>query len=193
MTRERDRYRRASVAEQVGGTVGWLRAHPRRALLLIGVVAIGIASAASRPTSFGLGGLEVGDCLFVRTPSALSVVPAEVPIGSVDEVRRTLAGGGAEAAPCGSSHGHEVSAVVDLADPTGTPFPGAEALLAQLAPTCEAAFGSFVGRDREGSAYDTVAVAPNRSGWDAGERRAVCLVFGRDGRFLDHQARDSGE
>lgn len=193
MTRERDRYGRASVAEHVGDTASWLRAHPRGALALIVVVMLGVGSAVGRPTSFGLAGVETGDCLFVRTPSSVSVVPVDAPIGSVEDVRRTLAGGGAEAAPCDSSHGHEVSAVVNLPDPADAVFPGAKALLERVTPTCDDAFAVFIGHDREGSAYDTTAVVPSRSGWEGGQRRAVCLVFGRDGRFLDHQAHGSGE
>lgn len=190
---ERDGRGPPHVAEQVGGTASFLRTNRRAALVIVAVVALALGSILDRPVSIGLSDVVVGDCLFVRTPSAVNYLPSEVPIGPVAEVRGALASGAAERTRCEGSHGHEVSAVIELEDPADAAHPGEDALLARVTATCEAAFAGFVGRDREGSAYDTVAVVPSRPGWSGGERRAACLVFGRDGRFLDHQARGSGE
>jgi len=190
---ERQRPRRFDLGEQLDATRTFMRSHRRAAGIFIVVGALGFASVAGRPISVGLADLAVGDCLFIRTGSAISIVPASIPIGSPDEAQTALAVGDAETASCAGSHGHEVSLVTDLDGATGAAYPGSVELREQLLPRCLTAFETFVGRPAEGSAYDTAAVVPHRNGWNRGNRRAVCLVFGRDGRFLDHQARDSGE
>jgi hypothetical protein len=171
-----------------------MRTNRRAAALIILVVAVGFTALSGRPQSFGLAKLSVGDCLYLETPSSKSMVPPAIPIGTLEEVQRTLANDGAQAARCNESHGHEVSAIVDLGDHApNEPYPGLEVLQERVTPECVAAFEHFVGRALEGSAYDTVAVVPNKQSWAAGAARAACLVFGRDGRFLDHQAHNSGE
>ena len=190
---ERERRGGPAVVQHVGDTSGWLLTNRRGALVLVAVLALAFGSVLGRPLSIGLADIALGDCLFIRTASARSYLPVEFPIGSAPEVQRALAAGEAERTDCDASHGHEVSAVVTLEGLPGAAYPEDGTLADSVMPTCEAAFAEFVGRAREGSAYDTVAVVPSRSGWTGGERRAVCLVFGRDGRFLDHQARGSGE
>jgi len=196
----REKGRPAPLVVQVSDTAAWFRQNPRGFGLVIVIVIAALSLSTSRPKEVRLEALEVGDCLFIRTPATTSLTLQAPAIGSLEEVRLTAASGGGERTPCNGSHGHEVSAVVPLSvtffdDFEGAAtdaYPGEDPLLELAAPACPAAFGAFVGHPLEGSTYDTAAVVPSRSGWGAGDRQAVCLVFGRDGRFLDHQARHSG-
>lgn len=190
---EGPRRRGVDLGEQLDATRGFMRSNPRAAIIFVAVFVLGFASFAGRPETIGLADIGVGDCLFIRTGSALSMVPRSVQIGTPDEVQGSLATADAEKVPCARSHSHEVSLLRIIEAQLGAAYPGVAALRDDMATACRAAFESFVGRPAEGSAYDTAAVVPHRNGWNRGDRRAVCLVFGRDGRFLDHQARDSGE
>jgi len=183
----------APLVVQVGDTAAWFRQNRRGFGLVIVIVVAALSLSTSRPKEVRLEVLEVGDCLFIRTPATTSLNQPVPAIGSLEEVRLTAASGGSVRTPCEGSHGHEVSAIVPLEGAVTDPYPGQDLLLVPVAPACAAAFGAFVGHPLGGSTYDTAAVVPSRSGWGVGDRQAVCLVFGRDGRFLDHQARYSGE
>lgn len=192
MTRERDRYRTKSVAEQIGDVGRWLWDH-KPALALVVLFAVGIVVQLIAPQrSARPGDLSVGDCLFVPTASRSDVQPGARPIGHEDEVEAVLMSGGAEQTDCGASHGHEVSAMVDL---VSGPAVGQEAsvLRATVLPTCEATFEAFVGHSSAGSAFTTFAAVPTAEAWAAGNHRAVCLVTRVDGQWLTRQARSSGE
>jgi len=183
----------APLVVQFSDTAAWFRLNPRGFGLVIVIVIAALSLSTSRPKEVRLEALEVGDCLFIRTPATTSLTPQVPEIGSLEDVRETAASGGTARTPCEGSHGHEVSAIVPLEGAATDPYPGQDLLLELVAPACPEAFGAFVGHLLEGSTYDTAAVVPSRSGWGVGDRRAACLVFGRDGRFLDHQARNSGE
>lgn len=183
----------APLIVQFSDTAAWFRQNRRGFGLVIVVVIAALSLSTTRPKEVRLEALEVGDCLFIRTPATTSLAPQVPAIGSLEEVRLTAASGGSVRTPCEGSHGHEVSAIVPLEGAVTDPYPGQDLLLVPVAPACAAAFGAFVGHPLGGSTYDTAAVVPSRSGWGVGDRRAACLVFGRDGRFLDHQARNSGE
>lgn len=183
----------APLVVQVSDTAAWFRQNRRGFGLVIVIVVAALSLSTSRPKEVRLEVLEVGDCLFIRTPATTSLTQPVPAIGSLEDVRLTAASGGSARTPCEGSHGHEVSAIVPLEGAATDPYPGQVELLEIVAPACPAAFGAFVGHPLEGSTYDTAAVVPSRSGWGVGDRRAACLVFGRDGRFLDHQARHSGE
>jgi hypothetical protein len=93
--------------------------------------------------------------------------------------------GDVERASCASSHGHEVSDVIDLrslADPAVAPQ-----------ARCEATFEAYVGRARSGSIYETFAATPDADAQAAGANRAFCLIARTDGQWMDHPARGSSE
>lgn len=186
MTRERDRYGRASLAEQLGNLVGWFRAHPV-ALTLVAIVVLGIIVQLVAPRRSALpNDLAVGDCLFVPTAESDAVGPGARPIGAPDEVARVLMRGGAEPADCRASHGHEVSAIFDYPRQEETRGP-------PIAVRCIRAFGTYVGSTVTVTSFVTFAATPTVEQWDAGIHRLICLVARRDGQWMDHPARGSGE
>lgn len=190
--RERDRYGRIGWRERIGELVEWFPAHPGASALLAVIVGGAIVIRLVTPDYLGLPNLRVGDCLFVRT-SSLGAVGADArPAGEPAEVAAFLATEGAERAPCGQSHSHEVSAIVPLAEPAGAAYPGQAALEGRAAPVCEEAFAGFVDHPLEGSEFATMAVVPLERGWGAGQRTAVCLIHDRDLEFLGAPARGSG-
>jgi hypothetical protein len=189
---ERGRYRRRTLRDRAAEAVDWVRTHRSASAVLalfIGVMAIGVVAPArsAMPTD-----LEVGDCLYIRTTASMAVGPDARPIGPPSEVEAVLMSGGAEQAGCGTSHGHEVAAVVHLG--TGQ-LPGAsgEALRDSIQPACDAAFAAYVGKDAVTSLYETFAVVPGGDQFAAGLTDAICLVARRDGQWMTHAARGSGE
>ena len=192
--RENDRYQRASLGEQLGDLLGWFRSHRfvSVVLLLFAVGWLAQIVAPSRPT--GPTDLAVGDCLFARTSDANLIGPGVRPIGVPTAVEAVVMVGGAERAPCDGSHGHEVSAIVPLADlqvpPSGDVIASLRAL---VQPTCDAAFSGYVGTPAGGSMYETFAVVPTEAAWQAGERTGVCLVARKDGQWMSTAARGSQE
>ena len=189
---ERRRYRRRSLRDRAIEAVDWLKAHPAGAAVLalfLGVVAIQLVAPArsARPED-----LHVGDCLYIRTPQSMDVGPGARPIGDVVTVEGVLMGGGAEQAGCDTSHGHEVSALVEV--PAVPPVPSGVSVRptvqASANTACAAAFPVYVGRPLAGSIYETFAALPATFGNVAD---AVCLVARRDGQWMTHPARGSAE
>ena len=150
---------------------------------------VGILLSVSGGRSVAAADLEVGDCLYVRTSASAFTAR---PIGGPDEVGAALLAGGAERAGCAASHGHEVSARVEV--PASTPVasgaPVPSTVLAGAKAACEAAFAGYVGLALADSRYETFAVMTTSSGNTAD---VVCLVARRDGEWMDHPARGSGE
>lgn len=192
--RESDRYQRASLGERLGDLLGWFRSHRfvSVVLLLFAVGWLAQIVAPQRPT--GPTDLAVGDCLFARTLDANLIGPGVRPIGDPADVEAIVMVGGAERAPCDGSHGHEVSALVSLAD---LPVPSAGDVIASLRahvqPKCDAEFDGFVGAPAGASIYETLAAVPTEAGWQAGERSALCLVARKDGQWMTTAARGSQE
>ncbi|MCI0581715.1 MAG: septum formation family protein [Chloroflexi bacterium] len=187
MTRERDRYPRMTLRDQVDEVVDWVRTN--RVVVIVGLIGLAVLAfafwppAAARPED-----LRVGDCLYVRTSASSAIGPSAHPIGEPGLVEAALMTDGAQRTDCGASHGHEVAAIVEL--PDGPPAgPG----IASLRLDCEAAFAPYVGRPLESSIYGTFAATPTTSQWDAGIHRAICLVARTDGEWMSHPARGSGE
>ena len=104
-----------------------------------------------------------------------------------------LLGGGAEQAPCNGSHDHEMSAIVDLAPMVSDDTPSQEALAQYAAGVCRDAFPGYVGRAVDSPMYETFAAVPTADGWAAGSHTGICLVARRDGQWMTHPARGSGE
>ena len=189
---ERARYSRRSPRDRAVEVIDWVRAHPVAAAviaLFIGVVAIQFVAPGR---SARAADLRVGDCLYVRTPNSMDVGPGARPIGDQTTVEAVLMGGGAEQASCTASHGHEVSALVEV--PAVPPVPSGVSVLptvrAEAETACQAAFQGYVGHPLSSSNYETFAALPATSEAVAD---AVCLVARRDGQWMNHPARGSGE
>ena len=189
--RERDRYGRASLREQLGGELQSLR----RSRWLIVILALLVGGAAflliTRPQVVRVTGLAAGDCLYIHAADAVEDPPGRR-IGTDSAVVEALYEAGAERASCDMSHSHEVAAVPEFEENAVAPFPGAGALTERLRATCEAAFTAFVGRAPDGSEYDLVIAVPPEAAWTDGIRIGACLVGRDDGEFMAGRAQGSG-
>ena len=179
---ERDRYGRKSIREQLDDLLAWPAAHRIATGVILAFIVVGLLVSATRGLKVAPGDLAVGDCLFVRTSSSQS---DDHPIGEPDEVAVELLAGNAERAGCDASHGHEVSALVDLTQLRDT--------LSEAAARCTARFEPYVGRSLAGSAYTTFAALPTPVEQSRGAHLGVCLIARGDGEWMAHQARASGE
>ena len=185
--RERDRYGRASLGEQAVETVrAYWRNRTARTVILI-LVGMLVVYRLITPDIVRMADLREGDCLYVNAPGAGIGVQVEPP-GSVAGRLRTE---GAERADCSLSHGHEVSAVLDLADPMGAAYAGEGPLADRERARCAEAFERYVGRSPDGSVYETFVVVPGPDEWADGDRRAVCLVSLGSREFMSGPARGS--
>ena len=90
---------------------------------------------------------------------------------------------------CDSPHDNEVYYIQEY--PEG-PYPGDEALDADLFDVCLSAFEGYVGRDFETSALDFVYTWPYEDVWDSGYRRGECFLFDVDLNPLTGSAYQSG-
>jgi hypothetical protein len=190
--RERDRYGRQSLGERLGEAWTWFRGN-RNAQIVVGAVVLGmLVLIVLTPGTVRFDELAEGDCLFVRTRSAVDL-DTSTPIGDPSTISAILLAEGAERTSCDGSHGHEVIAVVELPEPVGAAYPGSGPLSAEHTPSCVAAFEPYVGRPAEGSTYAAFVVVPDEARWTDGARSVACLLQRVDGRYMDHAARDSGE
>lgn len=179
---ERARYGRKRPREQVDDVVGWIRAHRIATLVAVLFFAVGALLWAARGSQVEIGELAVGDCLYVR---AVADQTSDRPIGQPHDVAGALLDDGAERASCTASHGHEVSAVLDLTRLHYT--------LAESQVACEDVFDTYVGHEPAGSIYAAFPALPDDGAQAAGQHVGVCLVARADGQWMDHPARGSGE
>ena len=179
---ERARYARRSLREQLDDLFAWPGAHRIATLVIAGFFVVGALLWATRGLQVAPGDLAVGECLYVRTSASQS---DDHPIGDPDDVAAALLRGGAERAGCDASHGHEVSALLDLTT--------LRDVSSEAAARCIAAFKSYIGHPLQGSAYTTFAALPTPVERSGGAHLGVCLVARDDGNWLDHPARSSGE
>jgi hypothetical protein len=176
-----------TLRDQLDELVDWVRGHYLVVLAVLVVAAYVVTQIILPPPSARPQDLRVGDCLFVRTAANSDLGPDARPIGDPASVGASLMSGGADQAGCGGSHGHEVSAVIDLTERPASPSSAA------LDIACGGAFESYVGRALGSSMYETYAAVPTQAQWDAGIHRAVCLVARADGQWMSHAARGSDE
>jgi hypothetical protein len=162
--------------------VGWPRRNPVATAVIVGFLVVGCLIAAARVMLVNPLELAVGDCLFVRTAAAQDET---APIGGPSVVTAALFEGRAERTSCNASHGHEVSAVVDLRT-LDYPLPETRA-------RCVEAFQPYVGRAAGGSIYMTFAALATPEQQQAGAYLGICLVARADGSWVDHAARGSGK
>ena len=186
---ERDRYPRASLAEQLRGELRALRRHPGVLLTAVLVLGGGVILNLVRPQDVSIRNLATGDCLYIRAEDAARDLDPGRPIGSDAAAVRTLYAVGAERASCDLSHSHEVISTSTFPDPAGTAYPGEAALADRLG--CEAGFTAYVGHAPEGSELELVVAVPDEAAWDATSRVGACLLARRDGEFLSSRAKDS--
>jgi hypothetical protein len=187
LTRERDRYRRASWAEQVReGFLGFWRSRTARivaAILLVGLLLLRLTT----PEVVRMSQLVVGDCTYLPPAGPSDPIAPTRVAGTPAELERYDL---AERASCDLSHSHEVSAVFTVGEP-GDAYPYLGALTDAYGGTCVAAFEPYIGRAAEGSRYTTAIAIPSVNAWRDGVRTAACLVFNADRSLLDHRARGS--
>lgn len=188
--RERDRYRRASIAEQLGGELHALRGHPGIILVAVLVLGGGAVLAVLRPQVVQVTALAAGDCLYVHAADAQADGPGRQIVTDTAIVDGLYAAG-AERASCGLSHSHEVAATFVLEENAVASYPGAGVLDERQLAACEAAVAAYVGHPLEGSAFDVLVAVPTEDAWTDAIRTGACLVERRDGRFMDQRARGS--
>ena len=186
---ERARYGRKGLGERLSDVLSWPGSHRAATVILLLIVVGGalLYVATARPVD--IRGLAVGDCLYIPTDAAKDPTAAR-PIGEPGAVEAVILQDGAERAGCTASHGHEVSAIV-IAPESSVADRDAIHLLTQ--PLCDAAFSGYVGHALAGSTFVTFPVVPDPPQWVADGRRTVCLVARRDGGWMDHVARGSGD
>jgi hypothetical protein len=188
VTRERDRYRRASLREQASDALlgVWRNKGARSALAVLigGLVLLRLVT----PTPVSIAELATGDCVYLRAPGPANRDPDTVRVITSPEAFEFVSNG--ERASCSLSHSHEVSTVFPL---SGDEYPGFQTLLTENVHRCEEAFAGYVDRPLDGSRLATTVAVPGPNAWADGARRGVCLVFNADGSFLGHHVRDSGE
>jgi len=189
--REIDRYPKATLRDRIEELLDSARTHPARTAVIAVVVLLVGASLLGAPRAARVDALAVGDCLYVRTSASTAVGAGGRPIGDPAAVEAVLDAGAAEFAGCDVSHGHEVSALIDLGPLVPTSL-GRQELRAAVQSRCDAAFDSYVGRPAVGSELETFAVLPTDDQLEGGASTAVCLVARTDGQWLSGQARDSG-
>lgn len=194
---ERSRYGRKSWRETIDDALAWPGTH--RGATAIVLLVLGGAVALALLTGRGIDrrDLAVGECLYVPTAAARDPVSTR-PIGEAEPVEEVVVAGGAQRTDCTASHGHEVTAIVLDPEPSraageiGTLL-DRDGLHRLTQPSCDAAFAAYVGHELAGSRYATFPVVPEPQAWIAEGRRTVCLVARRDGQWMVHPARGSGE
>jgi len=190
VTRERDRYRKASWGEQAREAIleFWRNRTARiiAAILLSGFLVVRLTA----PATVRLSELAVGDCVYLRPPGIEDLAADAAQVASTVDQLETFSS--AERAACNLSHSHEVSAAFATGAASDA-YPGFTMLLDRYRARCPEAFSGYVGHAQEGSRFATALAVPSIDTWTAGQRYGLCLVFNADRTFLDHQARGSGE
>lgn len=115
--------------------------------------------------------LAVGDCI------------------DTNEVDNYLAGVDYFVTSCDGPHDNEVYYIYGY--PTG-PYPGDDAVSAELESACIAEFDGFVGRDYESSSLAVYILFPDQGAWKAGDLRGECMVNDLDRNKLTGSAYQSG-
>ncbi|HSL33212.1 MAG TPA: septum formation family protein [Candidatus Limnocylindrales bacterium] len=189
MTRERDRYRRASLREQVGDALHAFWGDPLARFITIVLLGGLLVLRLLTPEIVPFSALQAGDCVYLRPPGPTDMTTSVKPVPATSADLQAY--DAAERAQCDLSHSHEVSDAFSVGEP-GTAYPGLAALVDANQPRCDTAFEPYVGRALEGSAHATALAVPGEAAWAAGARHGVCFVYNADRSLLDHPARGSG-
>jgi hypothetical protein len=186
--RERDKYGRASLREQLGDELRLFLGSTALVALVVALFGGWLVLQLTKPQAIRVPAVSAGDCLYIRTADA---DPDLHPIGTESAILLVLFEQSAERAPCDSSHSHEVADAWQLDGPAGAAYPGRTELTRAQEARCEAAFEAHVGHPVEGSTLRLTTGVPTERSWDAGIRAAVCLVSNADETFLASPARGS--
>lgn len=90
---------------------------------------------------------------------------------------------------CDTPHDNEVFYIHEFAE---GPYPGEDALTADLTNVCLDAFEGYVGRDYQSSSLDFSGIWPEQDLWETGDRTADCLLYDVDFALLTGSAYQSG-
>jgi hypothetical protein len=189
--RERDRYGRASLREQLGDEVRALRGQPWLILVITLIVGGAAILLITRPQVVRVPALVAGDCLYIHAADAKDDPPGRR-IGTDTGVVIALYEAGAERASCDMSHSHEVAAVPAFEENAVAAYPGSGTLTDRIRDTCATAFTAYVGRAPDASEFDLVIAVPPEPAWTDGIRLGACLVNRDDGEFMGNRAAGSG-
>ena len=106
-----------------------------------------------------------------------------------DELEHYFAGDDYVTAPCSGPHDSEVYFVFEFA---AGPYPGEDAVSADLAEVCGAEFEAYVGHDYESSSLVIFRLWPGPDLWDSGGRTGECLLYDSEQNPLTGSAYQSG-
>lgn len=129
----------------------------------------GVAIDAAGPVSEY--GLAVGDC-FDDPDDFEYDAPSIIPVA------------------CSQPHDNEIYAIGTV---TGDEYPAIGELDDLADDYCLDRFEVFIGIDWEDSIYDYIWIAPDRVGWDTGDRDVVCVAYDLDLAKLTGSLRGIGE
>lgn len=188
MTRERDRYRHASLREQAGDALRSFWGDPLARFIAIVLLGGLLVLRLLTPEIAPLAALRTGDCVYLRPPGPTDLTTVKPVAATPADLQAFEA---AERAQCDLSHSHEVSDAFGVGEP-GTAYPGLVTLVEANQSRCDTAFEPYVGRALEGSAYATALAVPSEAAWAEGARHGVCFVYHADRSLLDHRVRGSG-
>ena len=186
--RERDKYGRASLREQLGDELRLFLGSTALVALVVALFGGWLVLQLTKPEVIRVPEVRAGDCLYIRAADA---DPDLSPIGTESGTLLVLFEQSAERAPCDASHSHEVADAWQLDGPSGAAYPGRSELTLAQEGRCEAAFETHVGHAVDGSTLRLTTGVPTERVWDAGIRTAVCLVSNADETFLASPARGS--
>ena len=186
--REREKYARASLGEQLGDELRKFLGSTPLVALVVALVGGWLVLQLTRPQVVRVSDVHAGDCLYIRSADA---DPDLHPIGTESGILLALFEQSAERAACDASHSHEVADAWLLDGAAGAAYPGRSELTLAQEARCEAAFAAHVGRPSDGSSLRLTTGVPTERAWDAGVRTAVCLVSNADDTFLSSAARGS--
>ncbi|MEO5966494.1 MAG: hypothetical protein ABIR11_13600, partial [Candidatus Limnocylindrales bacterium] len=122
--RERDKYGRASLREQLGSEIAALRRNPPLIWLLVALVGGWAILTVTRPQALAVTQLRTGDCVYIHAPDADTDTPGGRAIGSELGALGALYERGAERSACDASHSHEVALAWILGDGLTASYPG---------------------------------------------------------------------
>ncbi len=190
--RERDRYARASLREQMADELTALGAHPGVLALIVVLAGGWLFFTLTKAQVVRVTDLRAGDCLYIHAADADTDSPTGRPAGTATGAVIALYEDGTERAACDGSHSHEVLESFALPGAPGAPYPGSASLRASWLEPCTAAFTAWVGRAPAGSVLEPVVAVPTQAAWEDGQRTGACLVASLNGQFLPAPVRGSG-
>lgn len=106
-----------------------------------------------------------------------------------DQVEMYMEGVEYSLTSCDTPHDNEVFYIHEFAE---GPYPGEDALVAEMNNACLSVFEGYVGRDYETSSLNFSGPWPGQELWESGDRTAECLLYDVDFAPLTGSAYQSG-